>query len=188
MKLSKIIGLFLLVAPIAAFAFVKPIKIIVPEVAGVVCVEKWLCIDDVSKFENASFLYERALKEVESKLTPINKKPKVVFCSTQSCFSKFGFKKEAAQSIGSFGVVVAPRGWQHHYIKHELIHQWQSEKFGSISIWLAPKWVTEGMAYALSDDPREILSEPFQGYREKYNKKFSLLEGHQLEVALSNEI
>ena len=188
MKLSKVIGLFFLIAPIAAFAFVKPIKIIVPELAGVVCVEKWLCIDDVNKLEDASLLYESALKEIEAKLTPISEKPKVVFCSTQSCFSKFGFKNEAAISIGSLGVVVSPRGWKRHYIKHELIHQWQSERFGSISIWLAPKWLTEGMAYSLSDDPREILSEPFQGYREKYNNKFSRLVGHQLEVSLSNEI
>jgi len=187
-KLSKVIGLFLLIVPIAAFAFIKPIKIIVPEIAGVICVEKWLCIDDVNKLESAYLLYERALKEIEEKLTSINKKPKVVFCSTQSCFSKFGFENEAAKSIGSLGVVVAPRGWKRHYIKHELIHQWQSEKFGSISIWLAPKWVTEGMAYSLSDDPRRMLSEPFQGYREKYNKKFNRLLGHQLEVALSNEI
>ena len=187
-KLSKYIGLLLLITPFAAFAFVKPLKILAPEIAGVVCVEKWLCIDNVQESEKASRLYENAIKEVEGKLTPFDEKPKLVFCSTQSCFSSFGFNKEAAQSIGSFGVVISPRGWARHYIEHELIHQWQSEKFGSIKIWFAPKWVTEGMAYSLSDDPREILSEPFQGYREKYESKFNNLRGHELEVALGNEM
>ena len=175
-------------SPLAVFAFVKPAKILMPEVAGVECVQSWLCIDDINKIETATALYELGLNDVEAILTPFNKKPKVVFCSTQSCFSKFGFNKEAANSIGSLGVVVAPGGWEHHYIKHELIHQWQSEKFGSISVWLAPMWVTEGMAYSLSNDPREILSEPFQSYRKQYNSTFGHLRGNKLKVALSDEI
>ncbi|MGD8784334.1 MAG: hypothetical protein PVG75_07840 [Thioalkalispiraceae bacterium] len=187
MKRSKVIAIILIFIPVAIFIFVKPIKIFIPEIAGVVCVKEWLCIDDVNKLENAAFLYESALKDIESKLTPFKEKPKVIFCSTESCFTAFGFKKAAAQSVASFGVVVAPRGWQMHYLKHELIHQWQSDKFGSISVWMAPKWLTEGMAYALSDDPRESLSEPFQGYREKYNNKYGRLLGHRLEMALSDE-
>ena len=159
-----------------------------PEVAGVDCVEKWLCIENANDLEKASLLYENAINEVEEKLTSFNEKPRVVFCSTLSCFSSFGSNKAAAKSIGSFGVVVSPRGWANHYVEHELIHQWQSEKFGSITIWLAPKWIKEGMAYSLSDDPREILSEPFQGYREKYKKMFDGLRGHELEAAIGNEI
>ena len=188
MSLSKYTGLLLLLSPFIAFALVKPIKILIPEIAEVKCVESWLCLDDISKLEAASALYEASLNDVEATLTAFNKKPKVVFCATQSCFSKFGFNKEAANSIGSFGVVIAPRGWERHYITHEIIHQWQSETFGCISTWLAPKWVTEGMAYSLSNDPREVLTEPFQAYREQYNRMFGHLEGHQLIIALSNEM
>ena len=31
-----------------------------------------------------------------------------------------------------------------------------------------PAWFVEGMAYSLSQDPRDPLAEPFQGYRKAF--------------------
>lgn len=188
MKYSKYISFFVLLFPIAVFAFVKPAKIVMPQVAGVECVKKWLCVDDLSRLEEAQTLYEDSLSKIEKRLAKFKSRPKVVFCSTIDCFSKFGFDRAAGKSIGGFGVVMGPRGWAPHYVEHELIHQWQSSNFGSIAVWRAPDWIIEGMAYSLSDDPRVTLSEPFQSYREKYGGVFGSLRGGELMLALSEEI
>ncbi|VAW88471.1 hypothetical protein MNBD_GAMMA18-2210 [hydrothermal vent metagenome] len=84
--------------------------------------------------------------------------------------------------------MVTPRGWRFYYIEYELIHQWQSESFGFISTWLAPSWVAEGMAYFLSDDPRDVLNEPFESYRIKYGRVFGQFSGLELKLALESEI
>jgi len=159
-----------------------------PQVTGVECVEKWLCVDDLSRLDEAQRLYEGSLAKIEARLGKFKSRPRVVFCSTADCFAKFGFDKAAGNSIGGFGVVIAPRGWTPYYIEHELIHQWQSSTFGSIAVWRAPAWVIEGMAYALSDDPRTKLSEPFQSYREEFSHTFGDLGGQELVLALSKEI
>jgi hypothetical protein len=187
-KLVKFIGVLLLLLPLVACAFVKPVKIFFPEVTGVECIEEWLCIDDLSKAKDARKLYTNALNSIELKLTKFSNRPKIVFCASADCFSKFGFSKSKANSIGTFGIVIGPKGWKPYYVKHELIHQWQSENFGSMSIWFASEWVIEGMAYSLSDDPRKELSEPFETYREHYNNVFGQLSGSKLKVALDNKM
>lgn len=185
MKYTKYIILVFVVAfPLAGFAFGKPLKIVAPEAFGLNCPEQWLCIDDMSRLEEAKSLYAAGITIVESRLSPLTKKPKVVFCSTKACFSGFGFGPQAGQSIGGLGVVIAPRGWKSYYVTHELIHQWQSEKYGALNVWLAPDWIVEGMAYALSDDPRKTLSEPFQTYRNHYRRQYGDLSGLALENAL----
>lgn len=188
MKYSKYISLLIMLLPIVVFAFVKPAKIVLPQLAGVECIKEWICIDNHDRFQEAENLYETSLSKVERKLTKFENKPKVVFCSSNECFSKFGFNKAAGKSIGGFGVVIGPRGWKPHYIAHELIHQWQSSNFGAIAVWLGPSWIIEGMAYALSDDPRKKLSEPFQSYTEQYTKEFGQLSGPELALALEKEI
>jgi len=188
MKYLKYFGFLTVLIPIAVFAFVKPVKIVLPQLAGIKCSKQWICVDNQERFQEAENLYNDSLYKIEKKLTKFEYKPKVVFCSSNECFSKFGFSKASGQSIGSFGVVIGPRGWKSHYVKHELIHQWQSSNFGAISVWLASNWVIEGMAYSLSDDPRKKLSEPFQTYRSQYNRVFGQLSGFKLKLALKKEI
>ena len=185
---SRAIVLALLIVPVTVFAFVKPARIVFPKLAGVECVTEWICIDDARKFKEAESLYISSLTEIERKLTKFKNRPKVVFCSSQTCFSAFGFNKAAGKSIGGFGVVIGPRGWKPHYVKHELIHQWQSESYGALSVWMAPHWIIEGMAYSLSDDPRPELSDPFQDYREKYNHVYGQLKGVALKLELEDEV
>ncbi len=188
MKLAKYIGLLVVVFPVAVYAFVKPAKILLPELAGVECIEAWLCVDDTKRAKEAEALYEESVARVESKLTTFDRKPTFIFCSTMKCFTSFGFNKSAGQSIGGFGVVIGPRGWKSYYVEHELIHQWQSSNFGVIRSWFAPDWITEGMAYSLSDDPRALLHEPFQTYRKKYGRAFRGLGGVELKHALEGEM
>ena len=180
MTLLKYTLLVTLLTPVAVLAFFKPLKIVQPTRAGVECVESWLCIDDLNSLNKARSLYKAGFKQVQSKLSAFDSRPLFVFCTTPQCFSEFGFTSQAANSIGSLGVVVAPRGWKPHYIGHELIHQWQSQRFGALSTWLADDWLTEGMAYSLSDAPREVLNQPFEAYRSRYNEAYGKLRGDAL--------
>lgn len=41
-------------------------------------------------------------------------------------------------------------------------------RLGMNRTWRMPEWFMEGMAYALSDDPRPTLSEPFERYRVRF--------------------
>lgn len=186
MKYTKHLLLLIVLLLMSVAVFAKPAKILWPETAGVTCVEPWLCLEVLEHQERAQQLYDEALRQVEFKLSGFADKPRVVFCSTQACFSRFGFAKSAANSIGDFGVVIAPRGWTAYYVEHELIHQWQARNWGVITTWLAEPWLTEGMAYSLSDDPREPLSEPFEGYRDQYRMVFNDLRGEALLVALQD--
>jgi hypothetical protein len=49
-----------------------------------------------------------------------------------------------------------------------MIHHLQSEQLGILQQWRSPPWFKEGMAYALSVDPRNKLSEPFESYRQQF--------------------
>lgn len=184
MKFLKYLVLFLSASLFSVFTIAKPTKIVYPQVTGVTCVETWLCTDNLDRVAEARALYEKALQNVEVKLSKFVNRPKVVFCSSQTCFSDFGFKKPAAASIAGFGIVVAPRGWTQYYVEHEMIHQWQSENFGFITMLMTPEWLKEGMAYSVSDDPREQLDEPFHSFRQEYETKFQQQRGLELKAAL----
>jgi hypothetical protein len=64
--------------------------------------------------------------------------------------------------------VIGPRAWKPFYVRHELIHYSQAERLGTLSLLLKPQWFVEGMAYALSQDPRAPLAEPFESYRRSF--------------------
>jgi hypothetical protein len=83
-------------------------------------------------------------------------------------FNYFGLGNIAGFTFGAFGIAIAPRGWKKHYVAHELIHYWQAENFGSIVLLIVEPWLIEGMAYALSNDPRKELHERFESYRRTF--------------------
>lgn len=159
-----------LLSPFAAWAFYKPVRIILPEWAGVTCVSKTLCIDDVSKVAEAQRLYDKALLAVETNVGTIRKAPRGVFCATDACADYFGQPWAAAYNVGTVGFVVQTRGWKPHYVEHEMIHHLQNERLGSLTAWFfKPTWWREGMAYSLSRDPRRpIPVETLEDYRTRF--------------------
>lgn len=166
MKRLLLIGM--LCTPVAAWAFFKPVRVIAPELAGLSCINDTLCTDDVSRFEEATKLYDEALYFVGSSVGSIENKPRVVFCNSDPCFQSFGLGKRSGATIGTFGIVISPRAWKPYYVRHEMIHHLQNEKLGVIKVWNDPQWFIEGMAYSLSEDPRPKLSEPFEQYRSQF--------------------
>lgn len=60
------------------------------------------------------------------------------------------------------------RWWTSFYVAHELIHYRQAESLGNLAVATKPEWLIEGMAYALSGDPRHPLGEPFEQWRSRF--------------------
>jgi hypothetical protein len=72
-------------------------------------------------------------------------------------------------TLGTWGTVIGPKAWTDYYVRHELIHHLQGQRLGVLNTLLKPPWFVEGMAYALSGDPRAPLAEPFEGYRRTFS-------------------
>ncbi|HDR9238550.1 TPA: hypothetical protein QDB43_002268 [Burkholderia vietnamiensis] len=161
----------LLVAlPVAAWALVKPLRVIAPAlVPGVSCVGADICIDDPAKLGEARQLYRDGYARAAAVTGAFRSAPRVVFCSTRACADRFGLGERAALTLGDFGVVFAPRGWQTYFVAHELIHHRQAEALGNLTVATKPRWLIEGMAYSLSGDPRHPLTEPFESWRTRFD-------------------
>lgn len=166
--LKRIAFLALLAAPVAAWAFIKPVRVLAPGFAGVTCYGK-ICVDDPAHLPEATALYDEAVRFVQLDIGELRTLPRAVFCFTQACSQAFGATSPTAYNVGTFAVVIGNRGWKPYFVRHELIHHLQSERLGSLRNWLfKPVWFREGMAYSMSEDPRRPLPEPLQGYRSQF--------------------
>lgn len=184
MKWVKWIVLVGVVLTVLTFKFFKPSRILIPEINDVTCATTSICIDDVTRLTEAEDLLASAVIEMEQTLGLLKNYPKTVFCATQACFRRFGFDQAAAGAVGRSGIVVGPRGWQPHYLKHEIVHYWQAENIGVIRMLFADDWLIEGMAYALSGDPRPQLEQPWQSYRDSFNAWYQTIDRGDLASAV----
>ena len=167
--IARVLIITLLFAPIASWGLYKPIRVLAPEWSSdVTCVSELLCLDDPSRHPEAKLLYRQALEFVNRNVGQIDIPPRAIFCSTQACYRAFGFEHSAATTVGTSGIVVSPRGWKPYYLRHELIHHLQAERLGLIDYVGTPEWFREGMAYALSEDPRKELDGPAGQQRKEF--------------------
>jgi hypothetical protein len=189
MRFSRIlvIAAAVLCAPSVAFATVKSLRILTPELVGLQCTQDDICIDDMARLEEARSLKQEAFRFVNRKVGRIDGNPRFVFCSGLACSKSFGFTNQAAYSFGSYGLVVSPRGWRPYYVRHELIHVLQCERFGGLNALLfKPDWLLEGMAYALSEDPRRPLPQPLEGWRAQFEQWLPTVGRDNLWAAARN--
>ncbi len=157
----------LVFAPVSVIAFYNPVRVAIPEAFGMDC-ERNICVDDPAQRTKAELLYNAARDMLEVQQGLVINDPKITFCSTERCRDTFGLDKKAGVTFGAFGVAIAPRGWKKFYVAHELVHHWQADHFGSWTLLKGEPWLIEGMAYALSNDPRTELHSPFQSYRQQF--------------------
>ncbi|SMX28934.1 hypothetical protein TRP8649_03062 [Pelagimonas phthalicica] len=137
---------------------IKPGRVFAPEHFGMTCPEAGLCLEDPARLAEAKALRSQALRFVQSEIGPLKKAPRVLFCSTETCSQNFGMSGTKAYAVGTHGILIHPDGWQEYILRHEMIHHWQSETFGTAHVaHRLPKWYVEGMAYELSGDPRQPL-------------------------------
>lgn len=165
----KIRLLAMLVAvPLLAWVLVKPVRVLAPQLAGVSCLSTSVCVDDAARLQEAERLHADGLAFVQNSLGAFEGKPRIIFCATQACADSFGLGARSAVTLATFGTVIGPGAWKPYYVRHELIHQLQAGRLGALSLLLKPGWFVEGMAYALSQDPRAPLAEPWEIHRRKF--------------------
>ncbi len=178
--LKRIVFIALLALPVAAWAFVKPVRVLAPQLAGLTCHGE-VCVDDPSRLPEATGLYENAVRYVRFSVGELQAEPRGVFCSTKACSRYFGFTSQNAYTVATVAFVIGDRGWKPYLVRHELIHHLQNEHLGSLRAWLfKPIWFREGMAYSLSQDPRRPLPEPLQSYRSEFEMWFKRVGSAQL--------
>ncbi len=184
--LKRLLLISMLCIPVAAWALIKPVRVVAPELTGISCINDTLCTDEVSRYQEAAKLYDEALHFVDSSVGLIGHKPRVIFCNSDACSQSFGLGRRAGITIGTFGIAISPRAWKPYYVRHEMIHHLQNEKLGMINAWREPKWFMEGMAYCLSEDPRPKLSEPFEQYRSQFEDWYRLVGKERLWIEARN--
>ncbi|WP_306716184.1 hypothetical protein [Burkholderia dolosa] len=171
----------LIALPTVAYGVVKPLRVVAPAlVPGVTCPRAGICVDDSAKLDAAQRLYRDGYARAAAAVGPFHAAPHVVFCSTRTCADAFGLGERAALTLGNVGVAIAPRGWHTYFVAHELIHHRQAEVLGNVAVMTKPRWLIEGMAYSLSDDPREPLKEPFESWRARFAGWRAALGGQPL--------
>jgi hypothetical protein len=158
----------LAVVPLLAWFLVKPVRVLVPQLAGVSCLSASVCVDDTARLQEAEGLHAEAMAFVQNSLGAIEGNPRIIFCASQACADSFGLGARSAVTLATFGTVIGPRAWKPYYVRHELIHYLQAERLGTFSLLFKPGWFVEGMAYGLSQDPRTPLAEPWESHRKKF--------------------
>ncbi len=167
---ARLALLLLVVVPVAAWALVKPVRVIAPGLAGIGCGQgATVCVEDPAREAQARQLLAEGMAFVASHIAPVEGSPRFVFCSTQACADTFGLGERSAVTTGTWGTVIGPRAWAPHYVRHELIHHLQGQRLGLLPRLLKPTWWVEGMAYSLSEDPRTPLAEPWEGHRREFD-------------------
>jgi hypothetical protein len=166
--LKRLALLLLVVVPIVAWIFVKPIRVVLPKTQGMSCVSALVCVEDPETANSAMALYDEAFDFVTTNVTTLRSKPRLIFCSTDACANKFGLGARAALTFGKFGTVIGPRAWHAFLVRHEMIHYAQCEQLGVLKVLRLPSWFVEGMAYSMSEDPRAPLDQPFEEYRSAF--------------------
>ena len=155
---------------VASFAIPSPLRALAPGLFGLVC-ENRVCVDDANRLAEAQELLQRARADVTQKLGAPLALPLALFCSSEECFRTFGKRRSTAETFGGRTILIGPRGWAAHFVRHELIHVAQYEKLGLIRAWRGPRWINEGMAYSLSEDPRRPLPAPLEAWRAQYERR-----------------
>jgi hypothetical protein len=170
-KRLLLIGLIgVALVPVATLAIPNPLRALAPGLFGFVCEER-VCVDDARRLAEAQELVRSARADVVRKLGAPSALPLALFCSSAECFGTFGRRRSIAETFGGQAILIGPRGWAAYFVRHELIHVAQYEKLGLIRAWRGPKWITEGMAYSLSEDPRRKLPADLEAWRAQYERR-----------------
>lgn len=175
-----LIGLIgVVLAAAATLAIPNPLRALAPGLFGFVCEER-VCVDDPRRLAEAKEFVRSARAAVARKLDGPNAMPLALFCSSKACYDIFGKRSSTAETFGGEAILIGPRGWAAHFVRHELIHVAQYEKLSFMRAWRGPRWINEGMAYSLSEDPRHPLPAELEAWRTQYEGRLGGEEGTAL--------
>lgn len=146
----------LIVTPAIAWEAFKPVRILAPTLNGVTCVAR-VCVQETADLALAQRLQNNALEAVGRKLSPLERAPLTVFCSTRECYQSFGGGLERGAAILDWGVILPPESWVAHIVEHEYIHALQAQQLGLLGRERTPLWFKEGMPFLISAPPDHDL-------------------------------
>lgn len=158
----KALGAFVISVVLSGCAISQVGRLAVPEASGLTCFPNGICVENPARKDEATALSDDAMSFVQRKFGPLKVAPRMLFCETRTCTTKFGSPDVAAlYFLGTNRIVVGETGWVKFILRHEMIHHWQVETFGALRVdRKLPRWYIEGMAYELSNDPRKsVLNE-----------------------------
>lgn len=174
-----VLALAFLAAPLTAWAFAKPVRLLLPELNGVTCNES-VCVDDIERMQEAKALYDSAHEHVSDTLTPLANRPRMVFCAHADCYRSFGGGLERAITYPGIGSLIAPASWSPHFARHELIHALQAQELGPVRMLRGPEWFREGMAYSVSEPPIDDMPPQFEAFRDQYEEWSAGIESTEI--------
>ena len=184
-RLFIVLAIALLAVPLTAWSFAKPVRLLLPELKGVTCSES-ICVDDIERMQEAKDLYDAAHAHVSFRITPLENRPRMVFCARTDCYTSFGGGLERAITYPNLGSLIAPASWSPHFARHELIHALQAQELGAVRMLRGPDWFCEGMAYSVSEPPVEDMPQQFEAFRNQYNEWAAGLNGADIWAKASS--
>lgn len=150
--LKLLVPALAIAAPVFAWAWFKPIRILAPGLNGVICTGT-VCVEDPARLAQAVQLQRNAIARVGSELAPLERPPLTVFCSTRDCYRSFGGGMERGATLFDWGVILPPESWVPHIVEHEYIHMLQAQELGLAGRQQTPAWFREGMPFLVSSPP-----------------------------------
>jgi hypothetical protein len=81
--------------------------------------------------------------------------PRVLICSTESCYQRLGGGGEKGRALRSWSLMLSPAGINPTIATHELSHVEFHQRLGSAR-GKVPQWFDEGLAVLVSDDARYL--------------------------------
>ncbi|WP_446811137.1 hypothetical protein ACH50O_06110 [Methylomonas sp. 2BW1-5-20] len=85
MKYTKWSVVILLLLPISALAFFKPVRVLILEAFGVYCNKQNLCVDDLSRLAAAESLFKDSKSYLARQWSLSIGEPKIIFCKKAKC-------------------------------------------------------------------------------------------------------
>jgi hypothetical protein len=107
---------------------------------------------------NVRIVIAEARRRVGAFYGSFTSNPRILVCSTESCYRHIGGHRERGKSFFDFALILSPRGLGEVIVSHELSHVELHHRLGFFrSLTNAvPAWFNEGVAVVVADDRRYL--------------------------------
>lgn len=105
-----------------------------------------------------SIILDEARQRVSGFYGSLRSNPRILICVTPSCYQRIDGGGSKGMAIMTFALFLSPHGTTPVIASHELSHIELHARLGLWQTWrrAAPQWFDEGVAVAVSGDPRYL--------------------------------
>lgn len=136
-------------------------RALTPALFNVPSIEDSIYTDAPERREEFLTLLKEARSRSEAFFGPLQRSPRIIFCTTERCADTFGLKPLGI-TYGRHLILLGPKGVNEMILTHELAHVQLHSSLGVQDIFTPriPAWFNEGLASYLANDPRLTTYEP----------------------------